>query len=166
MTFPSAPTLSVAVLCCGNEYASEKLAPRCLTARVRNTRDRGAVTVPINAQPGGPNYSVKNAETVAAGKDLRVRLFTLAPGEIIPWHFHSAIADEFFVLDGELTVETRAPDDCRVLGVGQRYRVNAGHQTSNRGAHDCRFLIVQGVGKYDFKGLAAAQDEETRTAGV
>jgi mannose-6-phosphate isomerase-like protein (cupin superfamily) len=124
--------------------------------------------VPANVQPRGPNYSVKNAETVAAGKDLRVRLFTLAPGEVIPWHFHSAIDDEFFVLDGELTVETRAPDDYRALGVGERYRVNAGHahQTSNRGAHDCRFLIVQGVGKYDFKGLAAAQDEETRTAGV
>jgi hypothetical protein len=73
-----------------------------------------------------------------------------------------------FVLDGELTVETRAPDDCRALGVGKRYRVNAGHvhQTSNRGTRDCRFLIVQGVGKYDFKGLAVAQDEETRTAGV
>jgi mannose-6-phosphate isomerase-like protein (cupin superfamily) len=124
--------------------------------------------MPANAQPTRPNYSVKNAETVAAGNDLRVRLFTLAPGEVIPWHFHSAIADEFFVLEGELTVETRAPDDCRALSVGQRYRVNAGHahQTSNRGAHDCRFLIVQGVGKYDFKGLAVAQDEETRAAGV
>ena len=55
-----------------------------------------------------------------------------------------------------------------LLGVGQRYRVNAGHahQTSNRGAHDCRFLIVQGAGKYDFKGLAVAQDEGTRAAGV
>ena len=51
--------------------------------------------MPANAQSTGPNYSVKDAETVAAGKDFRVRLFTLAPGEVIPWHFHSAIADEF-----------------------------------------------------------------------
>jgi quercetin dioxygenase-like cupin family protein len=75
--------------------------------------------VPSNAQPGRSNYSVKDAETVAAGKDLRIRIFTLALGEVIPWHFHSAIADEFFVLDGELTMETRAPNDCRALGVGQ-----------------------------------------------
>ena len=27
--------------------------------------------MPANAQPTRPNYSVKNAETVAAGKDLR-----------------------------------------------------------------------------------------------
>jgi len=62
------------------------------------------------------------------------------------------IADHFFVLDGELTVETRAPDDYRTLAIGERYQINAGHahQTSNRGTRDCRFLIVQGVGKYDF----------------
>lgn len=121
--------------------------------------------MPANEQLKGPNYSVKSAETVAAGNDLRVRLFTLAPGEVIPWHFHSEIVDEFFVLEGELTVETRTPDDRRILGVGERYRVNAqhAHQTLNRGAKDCRFLIVQGVGKYDFKRLPAAQNAEIGT---
>src|SRR6478752_7621630 len=68
-------------------------------------------TMPANAQPKRANYSVKDVETVMAGKDVRVRLFTLAPGEVIPWHSHSEIADEFFVLDGELTVETRRPHD-------------------------------------------------------
>jgi quercetin dioxygenase-like cupin family protein len=56
------------------------------------------------------DYTVKKVETVAAGKDVQARLFTLSPGEVIPWHSHSEIADHFFVLDGELTVETRAPD--------------------------------------------------------
>jgi quercetin dioxygenase-like cupin family protein len=86
------------------------------------------------------NYTVKNVETVAAGTDVQARLFTLAPGEVIPWHSHSEIADHFFVLDGELTVETRAPDDYRTLGIGERYQINAGHahQTSNRGTRDCR----------------------------
>ena len=81
---------------------------------------------------------------------------------------YSEIVDEFFVLEGELTVETRAPDDCRVLGIGERFRVNAqhAHQTVNRGAKDCRFLIVQGVGKYDFKRLPAGQNAETRTEGA
>ena len=98
------------------------------------------------------NYTVKNVETVAAGKDVQARLFTLAAGEVIPWHSHSEIADHFFVLEGELTVETSAPDDCRTFANGDRYQINAGHahQTSNRGTKDCRFLIVQGVGRYDF----------------
>jgi mannose-6-phosphate isomerase-like protein (cupin superfamily) len=98
------------------------------------------------------HYSVKNIEIVAAGKDVQARVYTLAPGEVIPWHSHSEIADHFFVLDGELTVETRAPDDHRTLSIGQRYQINArhAHQTSNRGTRDCRFLLVQGVGRYDF----------------
>ena len=116
--------------------------------------------MPANAQPKRANYSVKNAETVMAGSDVRVRLFTLAPREVIPWHSHSEIADEFFVIDGELTVETRGPDDYRTLCVGERYRVNAqhAHQTSNCGAKDCRFLIVQGVGRYDFNTVAPGKD--------
>ena len=83
--------------------------------------------MPADARPRGPNYSVKNAETVAARKDLRVRLFKLAPGDVIPWHFHSAVADEFFVLDGELTVETRAPDDCRAPRCWPTLSGQAGH---------------------------------------
>ena len=88
-----------------------------------------------------------------------VRLFMLAPGDVIPWHFHSAVADVFFVLDGELTVETRAPDDWRALGVGQRHRVNPGHahQTSNRGANDCRFLIAKRLASTTLKVLTAVQ---------
>ncbi|HML08892.1 MAG TPA: cupin domain-containing protein [Xanthobacteraceae bacterium] len=107
-----------------------------------------------NAQPGATSYTVKNVETVVGGKDVRARVFTLAPGEVIPWHSHSEVADHFFILGGELTVETRAPDDHLTLGIGERYQIKAGvaHQTSNRGAADCRFLLIQGVGRYDFKG--------------
>jgi quercetin dioxygenase-like cupin family protein len=98
------------------------------------------------------DHTVKNVETVAAGKDVQARLFTLAAGEVIPWHSHSEIADHFFVLDGELTIETRAPDDYRTLGIGERFQINAGHahQISNRGTKGCRYLLVQGVGRYDF----------------
>jgi mannose-6-phosphate isomerase-like protein (cupin superfamily) len=102
---------------------------------------------------GKADYTVKNIETVVAGADVRARIFTLAPGEVIPWHTHSEIADHFFVLAGELTVETCAPDRRLTFGVGERYEITAGntHQTSNHAATDCRFLLVQGVGKYDFK---------------
>jgi mannose-6-phosphate isomerase-like protein (cupin superfamily) len=108
---------------------------------------------------GKAEYTVKNVETVVAGTDVRARLYTLAPGEVIPWHSHSEIDDHFFVLAGELMVETRAPDQRLTLGIGERYEVAAGniHQTSNRGAADCRFLLIQGVGKYDFKRARASE---------
>jgi len=102
-----------------------------------------------------PAYKVKRVEPVVKGGDVQVRVFTLAPGEVIPWHSHSEIADHFFVLAGELTVETRAPDRWLTLGVGERHEIAAGniHQTSNHAATDCRFLLIQGIGKYDFKGV-------------
>ena len=54
------------------------------------------------------NYQVKNVEPVMIGTDVRARLFTLVPGDVIPWHSHSKAADHYFVLEGELTVSTRA----------------------------------------------------------
>lgn len=50
--------------------------------------------------PQASNYSMKHVETVVDGTDVRVRLFTLAGGEIIPWHYHSHCTDYYFVLEG------------------------------------------------------------------
>jgi quercetin dioxygenase-like cupin family protein len=86
--------------------------------------------MPGATQPKGADYSVKSAETVMAGSDVRVRLFTLGPGEVIPWHSHSEIADEFFVLDGELTVETSGPDDYRILALATA--IGSMHRTLTR----------------------------------
>jgi quercetin dioxygenase-like cupin family protein len=41
----------------------------------------------------GPSYTVKNIEAIAKGSDMRARLYTLAPGEVIPWHYHTAVTD-------------------------------------------------------------------------
>ncbi len=100
----------------------------------------------------GPGYAVKSIEPVAVGSDVQARLFTLAPGEAIPWHFHSAVTDTYFVLDGSLSVETRAPADRRLLEVGASYRIppKTAHLIANRSDADTRFLLVQGVGAYDF----------------
>jgi quercetin dioxygenase-like cupin family protein len=59
----------------------------------------------------GAGYTVKSIEPVAIGSDVQARLFTLAPGETIAWHFHSAVTDWYFVLAGALSIETRAPAD-------------------------------------------------------
>lgn len=97
-------------------------------------------------------YSVKAVEPVAIGSDVQARLFTLAPGEAIPWHFHSAVGDWYFVLAGELSVETRAPAERRRLAPGESYHIppKTAHLIANRSAADTRFLLVQGVGAYDF----------------
>jgi len=97
-------------------------------------------------------YTVKAIEPVAIGSDVQARVFTLAPGEVIPWHFHSAVTDWYFVLEGTLSIETRAPADHSELAVGGAYHIapKTAHLISNRSEGDTRFLLVQGVGPYDF----------------
>ena len=40
---------------------------------------------------------------------VQARLFTLAPGEAIPWHYHPQSTDHYFVLAGVLSMYTREP---------------------------------------------------------
>jgi quercetin dioxygenase-like cupin family protein len=97
-------------------------------------------------------YTVKSIAPVAIGSDVQARLFTLAAGETIPWHYHSAVTDWYFVLEGTLSVETRAPADRRELAIGESYHIvpKTAHLIANRSDRDTRFLLVQGVGAYDF----------------
>ena len=100
-----------------------------------------------------PDYQVKNVESVAVGTDIQVRVFTLADGDVVPWHYHSESTDHNFVLRGQLTIETRSPDHRHRLAVGERYKILPGtaHRISNESATECQFLLVQGVGKYDWQ---------------
>ena len=106
-------------------------------------------TVPVS---GKPNYTVKSCELLVVGANVQARLFTLAPGESIPWHYHSEITDHYFVLHGALTIVTRSPARECLFEIGDRHQLQPGtaHFLANRGAIDCQFLLLQGVGKYDW----------------
>src|SRR5215211_1829412 len=61
------------------------------------------------------DYEVKNVEPIVVSNDIQVRVFTLAQGDVIPWHYHRESTDHYFVLQGALTIETRGPDNRRVI---------------------------------------------------
>ena len=103
------------------------------------------------------SFSVSSRKIVAESADVQVKEFLLTPGEEVPWHHHSAVFDVFYCLAGCLTVERtdvfsgeRLPD--LVLRVGESAKVEPGtaHRPFNGAADPCRFLLVQGVGTYDF----------------
>ena len=98
-------------------------------------------------------YELERREVIARTDTLRVSILTLAAGQEVPWHFHSEIADTFFCLDGVLSVETRDPKSHHVLGVGESCAVPAktAHRVTGRNGGRVRFLIVQGVGVYDYR---------------
>jgi quercetin dioxygenase-like cupin family protein len=98
------------------------------------------------------SYPIAGRETVAEGADLRVSVLTLDRGQCVPWHYHSDIADSFVCLEGPMVVETRAPRNAHRLEPGQRCTVPAktAHYVHGEADGPCKFLIVQGVGVYDF----------------
>ena len=98
------------------------------------------------------NYRVKSIQPVVIGSHLQARLFTLAPGDTIPWHYHKESTDHYFVLEGTLTVFTREPEEMQTFGVGTDYKIAPGtaHLIANDSTVDCRFLLLQGVGRYDW----------------
>ena len=98
------------------------------------------------------NYAIAGREVVADGTDIRATILTLAAGECVPWHYHSEISDDFVCMEGTLVVETRAPRATHVLEPGQRCTVGpkTAHYVHGKDDAPCRFLVVQGVGVYDF----------------
>jgi len=97
-------------------------------------------------------YKVRSIHVVAKGDDVLVREYTLAPGEVIPWHHHTHVSDHYYGLEGAVVVETRDPPTRREIPAGGVATITPPtvHQVSNGGARPCRFLLVQGVGQYDF----------------
>ena len=103
-------------------------------------------------RPWLSNYTVEETLVVAETPDLRVLRITLAPDEVIPWHFHSNIIDTFFCIEGAVQIETRAPRNTHGLTPGEQCAVppKTAHIVSNTSDQRCRFVLVQGVGAYDF----------------
>src|SRR5436853_7872379 len=98
------------------------------------------------------NYEIAGRELVAEGADLRVSVLTLTAGQCVPWHYHSEISDSFVCLEGPMVVETRVPRHAYWLEPGQRCAVppKTAHYVHGKEMGPCKFLIVQGVGVYDF----------------
>ena len=104
------------------------------------------------AQPDARPYVIERREVVAETDTLRVAILTLAPGQEVPWHYHSRITDTFYCLEGVLSVQTRAPDARHLLTVGESCDVPqmTAHRVTGYDGGRARFLIVQGIGAYDF----------------
>ena len=92
-----------------------------------------------------------NVNWIAKGSDVGVQERTLAPGQTIPWHYHTTISDTTYCLEGTVQIELLDPPERVLLAVGESYAVarNRPHKITPHGERSCRFLLVQGVGQYD-----------------
>jgi len=89
---------------------------------------------------------------IAETPNLRVAEFALAPGEAQPWHHHSEITDIFYCLEGRIEVDCRDPARQQTLRPGEKgsMPVRTVHRVRNAGDGISRYLLIQGVGSYDF----------------
>ena len=97
-------------------------------------------------------YTIAAKQSIAQTPDLRVTLMTLDPGQEIPWHTHSLVTDTSFCLKGSVEISLRGPGETVALSGGDFLEVPVGrpHRVACAGGGQCRILLVQGVGEYDF----------------
>ncbi len=103
--------------------------------------------------------AIAGYDRVMEGADMRASVLTLAAGECVPWHYHSAITDSFVCLEGPMEIETRAPRATHRLEPGQRCEVmpKTAHTVHGVAGGPCKFMLLQGVGVYDNFALTAQE---------
>lgn len=102
-------------------------------------------------RPWESKYGIQNTTVLAEVPELRVLDMTLKPGEFVPWHRHPSNADLFIGLQGEYQIHF-AVDQMVTVRAGERHEiaVDVPHSVVNVSADPCRFLLLQGVGLYNY----------------
>jgi mannose-6-phosphate isomerase-like protein (cupin superfamily) len=106
---------------------------------------------------GSHLYEVERRAEHAARPGFRITELTISPTQKVPWHLHTSVRDTFYVLEGALEVFLREPKEEVRLGPGQTYTVEARrpHLVTNGGEGSATFLVLQGIGEYDFVPLGS-----------
>ena len=86
---------------------------------------------------------------------FRIAEFTINLTQNIPWHCHSNVQDTFYVIEGHLQIFLRDPKEEVRFAPGETYSVRAErpHLVINGGETWATFLVLQGIGEYDFVPL-------------
>lgn len=100
-------------------------------------------------------YEVERRKRYAERPGFRISELQISPTQQVPWHCHSYIRDTFYVIEGRLQLTLRDPEEEVRLGPGETYTVVARrpHLVTNGGESSATFLVLQGVGEYDYVPL-------------
>jgi len=100
-------------------------------------------------------YEVERRARHLVRPGFHVSELQLSPSQTVPWHFHTNIADTFYVLEGQMRLFLQKPKEEVRLGPGQSFVATAGrpHLVTNAGKTSLTFLVLQGMGEYDYVPL-------------
>jgi mannose-6-phosphate isomerase-like protein (cupin superfamily) len=79
----------------------------------------------------------------------------ISPTQKVTWHYHSNVHDTFYVLSGSISIFLQDPKEEVRLTPGQTFAVppKRPHLVTNGGDASAAFLVLQGIGEYDFVPL-------------
>ena len=100
-------------------------------------------------------YEVERRAEHVVRPGFRVTEIQISPIQKVPWHYHNNVQDTFYVLSGNLRIFLREPKEEVLLGPGETCTVKARrpHLVTNGGDNSATFLVLQGIGEYDFVPL-------------
>jgi quercetin dioxygenase-like cupin family protein len=102
-----------------------------------------------------PLYEVERRAEHAARPGFRITELQISKTQKVPWHYHNNVQDTFYVLKGNIRIFMQDPKEEVRLAIGETYTVRArrAHLVANGGDDSATFLVLQGVGEYDFVPL-------------
>jgi len=100
-------------------------------------------------------YEVERRARHAERPGFRIQELQIGPRQQVPWHYHNNTQDTFYVLQGRVRLFLRDPKEEVVLDPGQTYTVppKRPHLVVNSGQGSAVFLVLQGIGEYDYVPL-------------
>jgi quercetin dioxygenase-like cupin family protein len=101
-------------------------------------------------------YEVERRARHAERSGFWITELQISPSQRVPWHYHNHIQDTFYVLEGRLRLSLRDPREEVLLGPGETYSVRPArpHLVTNAATTSTVFLVLQGIGEYDYVPLA------------
>ena len=100
-------------------------------------------------------YEVERRAEHAARPGFLITEIQLSKTQKVPWHYHNNVQDTFYVLKGNLRLFLRDPKEEIRLAPGDTYSIKPRrpHLVANGGEGSATFLVLQGIGEYDFVPL-------------
>ena len=100
-------------------------------------------------------YEVERRARHAERPGFRISELQIGLTQQVPWHYHTNSQDTVYVIEGRLRIFVRDPKEEIRLGQGETYAVRPGrpHLVTNGGDTSATFLVLQGIGEYDYVPL-------------
>jgi quercetin dioxygenase-like cupin family protein len=100
-------------------------------------------------------YEVERRAEHAARPGFRISELQIGPKQKVPWHYHNNVQDTFYVVEGTIRIFMQQPKEEVRLARGETFSVppKRPHLVINGGDTSATFLVLQGIGEYDFVPL-------------